>query len=163
LKEGYRLAGKENRILILGLGNPILSDDGIGLLLTKNLDGKIPGVECASITLAGLELLDILVGYDHVFLIDAATGTGGEPGELKELEDGNCALHLFTSHGVNFFEILRLGRDAGLKMPEPAAVFGIEIGNATDFGTALTPPLLSALPYLETAITGRIQEIMGSL
>jgi hydrogenase maturation protease len=163
LKEGFSLAGKENRILILGLGNPILSDDGIGLLLTKNLEGKFPGVECASITLAGMELLDILAGYDHVFLIDAATGTGGKPGELKEISDGKGALHLFTSHGANFFDLLKLGRDMGLKMPEPAAVLGIEIGNATDFGTALSPALQSALPYLETAIIDRIQEIMGSL
>jgi hydrogenase maturation protease len=163
LKEGYRLAEKENRILILGLGNPILSDDGIGLLLTKNLEGKIPGVDIASITLAGMELLDILVGYDHVFLIDAATGTGGEPGEVREISDGTGALHLFTSHGVNFFEILKLGRDSGLKMPEPAVVFGIEIGNATDFGATLTPTLLSALPALEKAITARIEQKISAL
>ncbi len=156
------MAGKKNRILILGLGNPILSDDGIGLLLTKNLEGKFPGVECASITLAGLELLDILVGYDHVFLIDAATGTGGKPGELKEISDGKGALHLFTSHGANFFDLLKLGRDMGLKMPEPAAVLGIEIGNATDFGTALSPALQSALPTLEKAITERIREIINT-
>lgn len=154
------MAGKDNRTLILGLGNPILSDDGIGLILTKNLEGKIPGADTASITLAGLELMDILVGYDHVFLIDAATGTGGEPGELKEICDGKGALHLFTSHGVNFFELIKMGRDAGLKMPEPAAVFGIEIGIATDFGTDLSPVMLSALPSLETTITGRIEEIM---
>lgn len=157
------MAEKENRILILGLGNPILSDDGIGLLLTKNLEGKIPGVDIASITLAGMELLDILVGYDHVFLIDAATGTGGEPGEVREISDGTGALHLFTSHGVNFFEILKIGRDSGLKMPEPAVVFGIEIGNATDFGTALTPTLLSALPALEKAITARIEQKISAL
>jgi hydrogenase maturation protease len=157
------LTDSERRILILGLGNPILSDDGIGLLLTKRLEGKIPGVEVASITLAGLELLDILAGYDHVFLIDAATGTGGEPGELKEISDGTGALHLFTSHGVNFFEILRIGRDSGLKMPEPAVVFGIEIGNATDFGTSLSPALLSALPTLETTITARIAQKIGAL
>jgi len=155
------LAGKENRILILGLGNPILSDDGIGLLLTKNLEGKFPGVDIASITLAGLELLDILVGYDHVFLIDAATGTGGKPGELKEISDGKGALHLFTSHGANFFDLLKLGRDMGLKMPEPGLVLGIEIGNATDFGIALSPALQSALPSLEEAITERIREIIN--
>jgi len=163
LKEGYRLTEKKNRVLILGLGNPILSDDGIGLLLTKNLEGKFPGVDIASITLAGMELLDILVGYDHVFLIDAATGTGGKPGELKEISDGKGALHLFTSHGVNFFEIIKLGRDSGLKMPEPAVVFGIEIGNATDFGTALSPALLSALPALEKAITARIEQKISTL
>jgi len=155
------LAGKENRTLILGLGNPILSDDGIGLILTKNLEGKIHDADTASITLAGLELMDILAGYDHVFLIDAATGTGGEPGELTELKDGNHALHLFTSHGVNFFDIIKMGRDAGLKMPEPAAVFGIEIGNATDFGTSLSPAMLSALPDLEKNISGRIESIMS--
>ena len=155
------MAGKENKTLILGLGNPILSDDGIGLILTKNLEGKIRDADTASITLAGLELMDILAGYDHVFLIDAATGTGGEPGELMELKDGNRALHLFTSHGVNFFDIIKMGRDAGLKMPEPAAVFGIEIGNATDFGTSLSPAMLSALPGLEKNIGGRIESIMS--
>ena len=157
------MAGKDNRILILGLGNPILSDDGIGLILTENLEGKFPGADTASITLAGLELLDILAGYDHVFLIDAATGTGGEPGELKEISDGKGALHLFTSHGANFFDLLKLGRDMGLKMPEPAAVFGIEIGNATDFGTNLSPPLKSALPFLETAIISRIGQKISAL
>ena len=156
------MAGKVNRILILGLGNPILSDDGVGLLLTENLEGKFSGVDTASLTLAGMELLDILAGYDHVFLIDAATGTGGEPGELKEISDGKGALHLFTSHGANFFDLLKVGRDMGLKMPEPAAVFGIEIGNATDFGTVLSPALQSALPSLEEAITERIRGIIDS-
>ena len=156
------MAGKVNRILILGLGNPILSDDGVGLLLTEKLEGKFPGVDTASLTLAGMELLDILAGYDHVFLIDAATGTGGEPGELKEISNGKGALHLFTSHGANFFDLLKVGRDMGLKMPEPTAVFGIEIGNATDFGTALSPALQSALPSLEEAITERIRGIIDS-
>ena len=157
------MTGRKNNTLILGLGNPILSDDGIGLLITKNIDGKITGADTASITLAGLELLDILAGYDHVFLIDAAVGTGGAPGELMELKDGNRALHLFTSHGVNFFDLLKMGRDGGLKMPEPAAVFGIEIGNATDFGESLSPAILSALPDLEEKITGRIKSIMREL
>jgi hydrogenase maturation protease len=156
------LAGKETRTLILGLGNPILSDDGIGLILVKRLEGNISGADTASITLAGLELMDILAGYDHVFLIDAATGTGGEPGELRELKDGNRALHLFTSHGVNFFDLIKMGRDAGLKMPEPAAVFGIEIGNATDFGDSLSPAMISALPCLEKTITCRIESIMSA-
>ena len=157
------MTDNERRILILGMGNPILSDDGIGLLITKRLEGRIPGVDIASITLAGIELLDILAGYDHVFLIDAATGTGGEPGELTEISDGKGALHLFTSHGVNFFEILRIGRDSGLKMPDPEAVFGIEIGNATDFGTSLSPALLSALPALEKEITSRIEQRLNAL
>ena len=156
------MAGKDNSILILGLGNPILTDDGIGLILAENLEGRFPGADTASIILAGMELLDILVGYDHVFLIDAATGTGGEPGELKEISDGRGALHLFTSHGVNFFDLLNLGRDMGLKMPEPAAVFGIEIGNATDFGTALSPALKAALPSLEETITERIRGVISS-
>lgn len=156
------MAGK-NGILIMGLGNPILTDDGIGLILTRNIKGKFPCADTASITLAGLELLDILAGYDHVFLIDAAIGTGGEPGELKEISDGRCTLHLFTSHGANFFDLLKLGRDMGLKMPEPAAIFGIEIGNTTDFGTSLSPALKNALPFLEEAITERIREIICSL
>jgi len=48
-----------------------------------------------------------------------------------------------------------------LKLPEPAAVFGIEIGNATDFGITLSPALQSALPSLEQEITERIQEIIS--
>ncbi len=160
LRGEHSLAGVRNRTLILGLGNPILGDDCIGLLLSKRLEGKIPGVDTASITLAGLELMDILAGYDRVFLIDAATGTGGEPGDLVELKDGNRALHLFTSHGVNFFDLLKMGKEMGLKMPEPAVVFGVEIGIATDFGTRLSPPLLSAFASLEKAIICRIQEIM---
>ena len=68
------MTGRKNNTLILGLGNPILSEDGIGLLITKNIDGKITGADTASITLAGLELLDILA-FTSIALISSLFGS----------------------------------------------------------------------------------------
>jgi len=59
------------KTLILGLGNPILSDDGIGLVVAERLKGRVGGVDVISTPLTGLHLLDLMVGYDALFLIDA--------------------------------------------------------------------------------------------
>lgn len=143
------------KTLILGMGNPILSDDGVGLFIAGKLAGKIQGVDVITTPLVGLNLLDILAGYDKLFLIDAMT-IGRSVGEIAKLEEGEGSLHLFSSHGLNFPEIMRLGRELGYKMPEVAAIYGIEIGHEVAFGEGLSSELKAKA---EAAIPELIEDI----
>ncbi|HPI92958.1 MAG TPA: hydrogenase maturation protease [Deltaproteobacteria bacterium] len=135
------------KTLVLGMGNPILGDDGIGLVVARALEGKAADSVVATSTMIGLDLMDIMTGYDRVFVIDAMCTREGEPGEVRRIspEGGPGTMHLFTSHGLHFFEIIDLGRSCGIDMPEIGAVYGIEIGDAVCFDEELSDGLKDKL------------------
>ncbi len=150
------------KTLILGMGNPILSDDGVGLLAAEKLLHRIPGTDVASSAMIGLSLFDLIIGYDTLFIIDAMTTREGKMGELKKIgeDDRHGTLHLFSSHGLNIFELMELGVRCGFCMPRLAAVYGIEIGNELSFGEALSLALNEKLPAIVEKI---IDDINGVL
>jgi hydrogenase maturation protease len=131
------------KVLILGMGNPILSDDGVGLFIARKLREEVlPGVDIRTTALAGPAILDLINGYDHIFLIDASiTGKTGSGVVTRFNHEADGLLHLFSSHGLNFFELLQLGKALGYEMPEVGGVYGIEIGDEVCFGLQLSPQL----------------------
>ena len=147
------------KVLVLGMGNPILSDDGVGLFVARGMEGKIPGVDVVTTEMVGLNILDILMGYDTLFLIDAATTKTKSIGEVHKLKEGTGSLHLFSSHGVNFPELMQLGKEFGYKMPEVAAIYGIEIGDEAFFGEGLSLELAQKFD----SIIGDIREDIASV
>jgi len=149
------------KTLVLGMGNPILSDDGVGLIVARAMENSVEGVDVVTTELVGLHVMEMLLGYDKVFLIDAAT-TGGKPvGFLQKLEEGTGGLHLFTSHGLNFPELLQLGKEMGYKMPEVGAIYGIEIVDEAVFGERLSPELAEKLDSIIEAIREDITAILS--
>jgi hydrogenase maturation protease len=131
------------KTLILGIGNPILCDDGVGLRIASELDGFFNDVEVCTTNMIDLNLLDMLADYDKIFIIDAIQTGASTIGTVKKLPLGEGSLHLFSSHGIHLFEILQLGRDLGYKIPKICGIYGIEIGDGSVFGTKLSPELSS--------------------
>ena len=144
------------KVLLLGLGNPILSDDGVGLYVAREVAKSIPGLDLLATQMVGVDVLEALVGYDKVVVIDAATGIGTHLGDLVHVDQPDGMLHLFSSHGVNFFDLLRLGTDLGLDMPEVEAIYGIEIGTDVSFGHQFSPDLSTCLESLVVRIANDI-------
>jgi hydrogenase maturation protease len=78
-----------SKTLVLGLGNDILSDDAVGLILARQLATKlagIDGIEVRETMEMGLALLDFLVGYDAVLILDAIQTGQAAPGTLHEVD-----------------------------------------------------------------------------
>jgi len=146
------------KTLILGLGNPILSDDGVGVFIARSLEGRINGVDVMTTTLAGLNLLDLVAGYEKLFVIDAMTTGEGPVGRLKKIRNGDGALHLFSSHGLDFFNLLDLGRRLGHKIPEVGGIYGIEIGTDLSFGQVLSLPLSEKIEAITEEIYRDIKD-----
>ena len=70
-------------ILVLGLGNPILGDDAVGIFVAreiKRLAGERTGVTVKEASVGGFDLLDLLEGYRGAVIIDAIKTAGGRPG-----------------------------------------------------------------------------------
>jgi hydrogenase maturation protease len=137
------VTGPQEKTLILGMGNPILSDDGVGLVVARALSERVTGITVETSPIIGMGLLDIMEGYDRIFVVDAMCTRDGTIGQVVKItEDGsNGTLHLFSSHGVHFFELMKMGRDCGLPMPEIGGVYGIEIGASVDFEEGISDRL----------------------
>jgi len=147
-----------SKTLILGLGNPILSDDGIGLVVAERLKGRVGGVDVISTPLTGLHLLDLMVGYDALFLIDAMITTESPPGELKFISPDEVSLPTLSSHGFNLLEILKLGKKLGLSVPELKWVYGITIGRSPAFGEEPSPELMAKVESMASQIADHISK-----
>jgi hydrogenase maturation protease len=149
------------KTLILGLGNPILSDDGVGLIVAERLRGRVDGVDVISSPLVGVQLLDLVLGYDALFLIDALITTGDQPGELKFISPNDVSLPTLSSHGFNFLEVLMLGKKLGLSVPELKGVYGITIGTEPAFGVEPSSPLMRNVEAMVSQIARHIENDVG--
>jgi hydrogenase maturation protease len=138
------------KTLILGLGNPILSDDGVGCRVAMALKDMLqePGVDVLEAGLAGLDFLDILAGYDRAIIIDAIQTGAGVPGQIYRLEPEIFAdtRHTGTPHDVNLATALELGKKLGLPLPQQITIFAIEVKDVTSFGEKCTPEVAQAIP-----------------
>lgn len=161
--EGASLAGPAKRVLLLGLGNDILTDDAIGLSIVREArrhlsdDESIETVETAEM---GLVLLDYIVGYRDVVLVDAVQTGKAAPGHMHEMRPEDLkALPVVSPHFLGVGETLALGRQLGLSMPERVRVFAVEVQDPFTIGTQMTPPLQAALP----GIVERVLEVLREL
>jgi len=137
--------------LVLGLGNPILRDDAVGLLVAEQLRPLLAGqadIEVGVDYWGGLRLMERMVGFDRAIVIDAIR-SGAEPGTLQILSPGELPTQRSSSaHDVNLLTALKLGRQAGAVLPvnERITLLAIEAVDTTNFGEELTPEVAAAIP-----------------
>ena len=148
--------------LVLGLGNPILSDDGVGCHVVLALKEKLkePEIDVMEDSIAGLDFLDLLSRYDRAIIIDAIQTREGTPGQIYRFESDMLAntRHASTPHDVNLATALELGRKLSLPLPQQITIFGIETKDVTSFSEECTPEVMKAVPACATLI---IQELKG--
>lgn len=155
--------------LIVGLGNPILGDDGVGWRVAESLSARsgIPlgdapplphmpqtqnpiTIECYS--LAGLSLMERLIGYQRIILIDSLNTGQYSQGHvlcftLEDLPDLTYG-HSASAHDVSLKNALKMGRSMGQPLPDDkdVHVVAIEAQHVYDFTEQLTPAIAAAVP-----------------
>jgi hydrogenase maturation protease len=138
------------KTLVLGIGNPILSDDGVGIKVAHEVGGKLndPQVTVAETSAAGLSLLDSIVGYDKVIIIDAIQTEKGRAGQIYSMgiEDFSLTKHFSSPHQINLATALELGKMLNLAMPQEITVFAVEAKDITSFSEKCTPEVEQAIP-----------------
>lgn len=146
------------KTLVLGLGNPILRDDGIGIHVVRAVAAGChrDDVAFAEASLGGLRLLDLLSGYERVILVDAIQTAGGEPGQVYRLhaDDLRRSLHSGSTHDLSLAGALTLGRSLGMPLPDHDAltILAVEAGDVLTFGETCTPPVAEAIPAVARMI-----------
>ena len=148
-----------HRALILGMGNTLVGDDGVGIYaaraVQKILGDSAPDVHVRETALAGPALVTLLSGYDHVVVVDAAATAPSEPGRVHvlDLEQLAPTRHTISPHSLNLYTAVELGRRCGLPMPAKVDVVVVEILEATDVREQCTPAVERAIrPAAQAAL-----------
>lgn len=154
------------RTLVLGLGNPILTDDGVGIRVAEAVRSALatlpdPPVVVETASIGGLALLELLIGYDRAILIDAMRCADAPPGSLHrlsldEVQARQPTEHSISPHDTSLGVALALGRQMGLPLPETIIIYGISVTNVLDFGETPTPPVAAAIPTAVAAVLAEL-------
>jgi hydrogenase maturation protease len=138
------------KTLVLGLGNPILSDDGVGVKVAQEVGKKLddPQTTVSETSAAGIGLLDLIVGYDKVIIIDAIQTKRGKAGQIYRMEpqDFSSTKHFSSPHQINLVTALELGKMLNLVMPQEIAILAVEAKDVSNFGERCTPEVEKAIP-----------------
>jgi hydrogenase maturation protease len=152
-----------SKTLVVGLGNPILGDDGIGWRVAERVQARLqadpqaaPGVEVECLSLGGLSLMERLVGYGRAIIIDAVTTRQHPLGTvtclpLEALPDRSAG-HTTAAHDTSLQTAIALGRSMGAPLPETILVVAVEAEQVYDFSEELSPEVAAAIPAAEQMV-----------
>lgn len=148
------------KTLIIGLGNPILTDDGVGVKVAYELEKIIdlnsyPNLTITEASAGGLRLMEAMLGYDRVLLIDAflLDEKTTVPGRihrmtLDELRSLTPTQHSTSAHDTSLVTALDAAREMGYKTPSLMTIFAVEVENILEFSETPTPAVAAAIPLV---------------
>jgi hydrogenase maturation protease len=139
------------RTIVVGLGNPILSDDSVGIKVAGLIKQRLTehaGVDVVEAYAGGLRLMEAIAGYDRAIIVDAMKTDLHPPGTIRmlSLESLTRTRNTLCTHDADLATTLSLARDLGLVVPEVVEIMGIEAYDVESFGEELTSEVSRALP-----------------
>ena len=152
------------KTLVIGLGNPILGDDGVGWKIASKVAtviGQDASVEIDTAALGGLSLMERMLGYDRVILVDSME-TGYSPVgsvqtfPLASLSDP-MAGHSASAHDTSLVTALKTAESIGADIPKRVDVVAVEAQNVYDFSEELSTPVAAAVPAAVQAVLDLLQ------
>ena len=150
-----------SKTLVVGLGNPILGDDGVGWRVAEAVQTAVPHAKVEFLALGGLSLMERLIGYDRVIIIDSIQTQNGRVGDvttfpLQALPDLSAG-HTTAVHDTSLQIAIALGRQMGAQLPDDITIVGIEAARVYDFSDELTAEVAAAVPQAVTAVLELLQ------
>jgi hydrogenase maturation protease len=151
-------------VLVIGLGNPILGDDGIGWEVAKEVDAQIgrrAGIEIDCLSVGGLGLMERMLGYERVILVDSMeTGTQPEGAvsavRLEDLSHPTLG-HSASAHDASLITALEAAKALGAATPRQVDIVAIEARRCHDFSQILSPSVAAAVPLA----TNKVLELLN--
>ncbi len=151
------------RTLVLGMGNTILCDDGVGIYVVREVAERFQQdeVDFDVGSVGGLRVLDVIKGYERVIMVDAIQTPDGEPGEVRRLspQDLRLTLHSGSSHDLSLPGALALGRGMGMRLPtdKDFVIVAIEVEDVLNFGEQCTPAVEEAIPRAVDVVLAELE------
>ncbi len=139
------------KTIILGVGNQILGDDGVGIHVTNELKKQInnPNITIDDAVTGGMNLLELILGYDKAIIVDAVKTNKGEDGEVRRIPLGDFStMHSCNPHDVSLIEAIEVAKKMGEdKIPQEIIIIGIMMKEIPcEFGEKLSKEIKKAVP-----------------
>ena len=139
------------RTIVLGVGNQILGNDGVGVHVANIVKKQVndPNITIDEAITGGMNLLDLLIGYDKAVIIDAVKSEDGEHGEVRRIpiSDFNT-MHSCNPHDVSLIEAIEMAKKMGEeKIPKEIVIIGVMMKEIPcEFGEILSDEIAAAIP-----------------
>jgi hydrogenase maturation protease len=158
------------KTLLLGLGNELYGDDAVGIHVIRRLkkdleEGRIDarllkGVELEECSLSGLALLEVIVGYDILVIIDTIKKPQPVTGKIH-LMDGKNLRHIPgpSPHYISIPQAIEIGEKLELEVPFRIIIIAVEAKNMYNLGEGLTEEMTKVIP----AIVGQVKQVLREI
>jgi len=139
------------KTIVLGIGNLILGDDGVGVHVANEIKKHMssPDVTVDEAITGGMNLLDLILGYDKAVLIDAVKSENSQNGEVKRiLLSDFTTMHSCNPHDVSLVEAIEMAKKLGEnRIPSEIVIIGIMMKQIPcEFGENLSEKIKAAIP-----------------
>jgi hydrogenase maturation protease len=153
------------KTLLIGLGNPILGDDGVGWRVVEEVQKHLPPdskVAVDYLSLGGISLMEHMIGYQRVILVDAFISDDNVGSvfvyKLDEIPNYS-AFHVSSAHDMTLQSAIELGKWMGAILPGEVLVVGIATHRIIDFGEEFSEPVAQAIPRATEVVLGLLQQL----
>jgi len=147
---------KKKRTLVIGCGNPLMGNDGVGLRVIEALEQKRPDINTCEGGVGGLGLIPMMEDQDLVIIVDAMSGYSGNKGEVRIFttppENNTFPLSLSD---IGVLDTVGIAEELGIA-PE-VIIIGIEAGHIDHFSDVMDPDVEKAVPYAVKKIEDLIE------
>jgi hydrogenase maturation protease len=155
------------RTVIIGVGNPVLTDDGVGIHVAEWLRAALPTGLDVTVRVAyagGMRLMDAMVGFDRAILVDALSTGENPPGTVVHLsaDDLQHSRNSASVHDLDLCTALDFATRVGVKVPKEIEAWGVEISDATTFSEYPSPAVRAAVPHVVAEICRSAQRSAAS-
>ena len=149
------------KTLVLGMGNTLLSDDGIGIIIKRFLEHRLnnePGIDFVETSWGGFRIIDILSGYDYAVIVDAIKSANKPQGYIYHFksEDFLPTPRLTSCHDINFATALKLAETLNAKVPSDIDIFAVEVENNYTISEQISPSLWKSIVKCSGEIIKRL-------
>ncbi|BCS90094.1 HyaD/HybD family hydrogenase maturation endopeptidase [Pseudodesulfovibrio sediminis] len=160
------MSENEKKILILGVGNILYTDEGFGVRVAEELDRKYefsPNVELLDGGTLGLRLMGPIMECDHLIIVDIVLNEG-QPGDVFRLLGENLSKACAFTNSMHQTDLLDTLARCSLigNVPDDVILYGIEPVNYKDMSSALSPELEEKLPGVMDMVLKEVEEAGGT-
>jgi len=167
------------KTIVVGLGNPILGDDGVGWKVADDVmrhlpsprlrhpspsgrgDGGEGNVDVVCLSVGGISLMEHLIGYDHAIIVDAFA-TDASVGSISVFRldqlPNYSAFHTTSAHDTSLQNAMELGKTMGAHLPEDVMIVGVATRPVFDFSEELSPPVARVVHSVGAIVLDMLKE-----
>jgi len=157
------------KTIVVGLGNPILTDDGVGVMVAYAVEEALRNqtsdneITVTEASVGGLRLMELLEGYERAIIIDTIQTHNGQPVgtiyrlSLDDLRAISPTQHSASAHDTSLVNALEVGFQLGMQLPKEISILAIEVENIQDFNEEPTPAVAAVIPQATAMVLEILQ------